>query len=235
MTATTTAVAARVPELLRDRPFRHYWTGQSISLFGDRISEIAIPLLAVLTLHADALQMGWLTAVGLLPSLLFSLHAGVWADRRGHRRRMMIAADLGRAALLATLPVGYALDLLALPQLYAVAFAVGALSVLFEVCNAALFVSLVPTRHYVQGNSLVNGSRAMSFVSGTSVGGVLVQILTAPFASSWTPCRISSPPASSPESRPLSHLPPDGHAAICGLVSATSSGHRSCGPTPSPP
>jgi MFS family permease len=136
----------------------------------------------VLALHADASQMGWLTAAGLFPNLLFSLHAGVWADRRGHRHRMMIAADLGRAALIATLPIAYALDVLGLPQLYAIAFAVGALSVMFEVCNAALFVSLVPTEHYIQGNSLVNGSRAMSYVSGMSVGGVLVQVLTAPFA-----------------------------------------------------
>jgi MFS family permease len=126
--------------------------------------------------------MGRLTAAGLFPSLLFSLHAGVWADRRGRRRRMMIAADLGRAALIVTLPVAYALDALGLAQLYAVAFAVGTLSVLFEVCNAALFVSLVPAEQYVQGNSLVNGSRAMSFVSGMSLGGLLVQLLTAPFA-----------------------------------------------------
>jgi MFS family permease len=175
-------VSDAVPELLRDRPFRRFWTGQSVSLFGDQISLIAIPLTAVLVLHADAAQMGWLTAAGLLPALLFSLAAGAWIDRRGRRRRIMIAADLARALLMGWLPVAYILGVLSLVQLYFIAFAVGAFSVLFDVCNATLFVSLVPSRHYVQGSSLMNGSRAMSFVAGPSIGGLLVQILAAPFA-----------------------------------------------------
>jgi MFS family permease len=175
-------VSDAVPELLRDRPFRRFWTGQSVSLFGDQISLIAIPLTAVLVLHADAAQMGWLTAAGLLPALLFSLAAGAWIDRRGRRRRIMIAADLARALLMGWLPVAYILGVLSLVQLYFIAFAVGAFSVVFDVCNATLFVSLVPSRHYVQGSSLMNGSRAMSFVAGPSTGGLLVQLLAAPFA-----------------------------------------------------
>ena len=66
-----------------------------------------------------AAQMGYLTALEWLPSLLFGLHAGAWVDRRGRRRRTMIAADLGRAALFASIPVCYALHVLTLPQLYA--------------------------------------------------------------------------------------------------------------------
>ncbi|MFC1420503.1 MFS transporter [Streptacidiphilus cavernicola] len=190
MTAPTAAgpaagrggVRSRIPELLRDRPFRGYWSGQTVSLFGDQVSMVALPLVAVLMLHAGAAEMGRLTAAGLLPSLLFSLHAGVWADRRGHRRRMMIAADLGRFLLVGSIPVVYAVGGLGLAQLYAVAFAAGTLSVLFEVGNAAVFVSLVPTERFVQGNSLVNGSRAMSYVGGTSLGGLLVQLLSAPYA-----------------------------------------------------
>jgi hypothetical protein len=83
---------------------------------------------------------------------------------------------------MASLPVAYVLDVLSLVQLYAIAFVVGAFSVLFDLSNATLFVSLVPTRHHVQGNSLLNGTRAMSFVAGPSIGGLLVQILAAPFA-----------------------------------------------------
>ncbi|MCM2419346.1 MFS transporter [Streptomyces sp. RKAG293] len=173
-------VAERVPALLRERPFRRYWTGQTVSLFGDQVSFLAIPLAAVLVLHADAAQMGWLSAAGLLPALLFSLPAGAWADRRGSRRRIMIAADLVRAALMLSLPAAYALDLLTLTHLYVIAFAVGACSVAFDVSNATLFVSLVPPGQYVDGNALVNGSRAFSFVAGPSVAGLLVQILAAP-------------------------------------------------------
>ncbi|GHJ90886.1 MFS transporter [Streptomyces sp. NE5-10] len=176
------ALTARVPELLRERTFRRYWSGQTVSLVGDQISLMALPLAAVLVLGADAAQMGWLKTLELLPALLLNLPFGAWADRRANRRRIMIATDLGRAALLLTLPVAHVLDLLTLGQLYVVAFGVGALSVLFEVCNATLFVALVPTERYVQANSLVNGSRSMAWLAGPSIGGLLVQVLTAPVA-----------------------------------------------------
>jgi MFS family permease len=175
-------LTARIPPLLRDRPFRRYWSAHTVSLFGDQISSIALPLAGVLVLHAGAAQMGYLNALIWLPSLLFALHAGAWVDRRGHRRLTMIVADLGRAALLASIPVCYALGLLSLWQLYAVAFGVGTLSVLFTVSDGAVFVALVDRGRYVQGNSLVYGSRAVSFVAGPSLGGLLVQALSAPFA-----------------------------------------------------
>ena len=94
-------------------------------MFGDQVSGVALPLAAVLALHAGAAQMGYLTALEWLPSLLFGLHAGAWVDRRGRRRRTMIAADLGRAALFASIPVCYALHVLTLAQLFAVTFARG--------------------------------------------------------------------------------------------------------------
>lgn len=174
--------AARVPDLLRERQFRRYWNAQTISMFGDQISGIAFPLAAVLVLHADAAEMGYLTALVWLPSLLFGLHAGAWVDRRGQRRATMIGADLGRFVLLATVPLCYALHVLTLAQLLAVAFATGTLSVLFSVSNSALFVAVVPEAKYVEGNSLVYFSRALSFVGGPSLGGLLVQVLSAPFA-----------------------------------------------------
>jgi len=175
-------VAARVPVLLHDRTFRRYWSGQTISLFGDQISAIALPLVGVLTLNATTAEMGFLTALVWVPALLFGLHAGAWVDRRGRRRRTMIGADLGRAALLASIPVSYAFGVLTLWQLYGVAFGVGVFSVLFTVGDPTLFVSIVPKDKYVEGNSLVYGSRAFSFVGGPSVGGALVQFLTAPLA-----------------------------------------------------
>ncbi|WP_282695105.1 MFS transporter [Streptomyces sp. CC208A] len=175
-------LTARVPALLRERTFRRYWTGQTVSLVGDQISLMALPLTAVLVLGADAAQMGWLKTLELLPALLLNLPFGAWVDRRANRRQIMIATDLGRAALLITLPVAYAFDLLKLGQLYAVALAVGALSVLFEACNSTLFAALVPTERYVQANSLVNGSRSTAWLAGPGIGGVLVQVLTAPVA-----------------------------------------------------
>jgi MFS family permease len=171
---------ATIPPLLRDTAFRRYWSGQTISMFGDQISSLAIPLVAVLTLRSNPAQMGILTALVWVPSLLFGLHAGAWVDRRGHRRATMIAADLGRAVLLATIPASYVAGVLTIWQLYAVAFGTGVLSVLFTVSQPTLFVALVSDRDYVAGNSLLYGSRAMSFVGGPSIAGVLVQALTAP-------------------------------------------------------
>jgi MFS family permease len=171
-----------VPALLRDRVFRRYWSASTISMFGDQISGIALPLAAVLALHVGAAQMGYLTALEWLPSLLFGLPAGAWVDRRGRRRMTMIGADLSRAALLASVPVCYALHALTLPQLYAVAFAAGTSSILFNVCDGTLFVSIVAPERYLDGQSLIYGSRALSFVGGPSIGGVLVQVLSAPFA-----------------------------------------------------
>jgi MFS family permease len=172
-----------VPAILREnRVFRRFWTGETISLFGDQISLIAIPLTAVLVLDANAKQMGYLIAAELAPNLFFALHAGAWVDRRGRRRQTMIATDLVRAAVLATIPFAYAIDALTIHQLYVVAFLAGTMTVFFHVSYSALFVALVPRERYVEANSLLFGSRAFSFVAGPSVGGVLVQVLKAPFA-----------------------------------------------------
>jgi MFS family permease len=170
-----------LPPLLADRPFRRYWSAQTISQFGDQISSVALPLAAVLVLHAGAAQMGYLVALEWLPSLVFAAPAGGWIDRLGHRRAIMIAADLGRAALLASIPASYAAGVLTIGQLYGVAAGAGTLSILFTVSDATLFVAVVPEQAYVDGSSLVNGSRALSYVGGPSLGGLLVQVLSAPF------------------------------------------------------
>ena len=172
----------RAPAALQLRDFRRFWTGETISLFGDQISLIALPLTGVLVLNASAAQMGLLGAAELVPNLLFSLHAGALVDRRGRRRQTMIFTAFGRAALLATIPVAYWLGVLTLAQLYLVGFLVGTLSVLFYVSYTTLFVSLVPRERYIEANALLNGSRALSFIGGPSVGGLLVQVFSAPAA-----------------------------------------------------
>jgi MFS family permease len=182
LTDAATARSSRIPATLRERDFRRFWIGETVSLFGDQITLIALPLAGVLALHASAAEMGYLTAAGIAPALVFSLHAGAWLDRRGRRRQAMLITVLGRAALLVTIPIAYWLDILTLAQLYVVAFLIGTLSVLFFVAYTTLFVSLVPRERYLEANSLLNGSRAFSFVGGPSVGGLLVQALSAPGA-----------------------------------------------------
>jgi predicted MFS family arabinose efflux permease len=172
----------RLPTLLRQNvPFRHFWTGQTISLFGDQVSLLAIPLLAVLTLHAGAAQMGLLGAAELVPYLLFAIHVGAWAGTR-RSRSLLIGADLGRAALLLSVPIAAIAGVLSMGLLYAVAFSVGTLSVVFDVAYETVFAQLVEPADYVDANSLLVGSRSVSIVGGKSAGGILVAALTAPVA-----------------------------------------------------
>ena len=175
-------IKQRTPVLLRELAFRRFWTAQTVSYLGDQVTMIALPLIAVLTLDATAAEMGLLTAAGALPNLLFALHAGAWIDRRGRRRTTMIATDVLRAVLLASVPVAYWLDALTLAQLYAVAFLAGSLAVVFAVCANSLFASLVPRERFVEGTSLVRGSYSFSWVAGPSAGGLLVQLLSGPAA-----------------------------------------------------
>jgi MFS family permease len=172
-----------IPSILtRNANFRRYFVGQSVSLIGDQVSLIALPLTAVLALHASPGQMGALTTAYLVPNLIFSLHAGVWVDRRGRRRQVMVATDVGRGLLMATIPLAFAFGHLTWPHLYAVSFLLGTLSVFFYVAYGAFFQVIVPRDDYVQANSLIHGSRAFSFFAGQSLGGVLVQLLRGPYA-----------------------------------------------------
>jgi MFS family permease len=176
-------VADRIAPPLRRQPeFLKLWAGQTVSVFGDAVTLLALPLTAVLTLHAGASQMGLLTAAGLAPHLLFSLPVGAWVEHRRGRRRVMVAADLGRAVLLGTVPVAAALGALTLVQLYAVAFAIGAFTVFFDLSYTSLFVLVVPRRDILEANSKLSLSRSLSWMGGPPLAGGLVQLLTAPFA-----------------------------------------------------
>ncbi|GAA2795373.1 MFS transporter [Kitasatospora paracochleata] len=186
---TTTATTDRAdradrpapPPLLRDRRFLRLWTAQSVSQLGDRISELALPLIAVTALHATAVQVSLLTALAWAPNLL-GLLFGAWVDQRPGKRRLMITADLVRAAALATLPLAHLLDAVSLGQLYAVAVVTGSAGVLFNSAYSPFFVRLVPRSQYVEANSRLSTSRSASYLVGPAIGGALVQALTAPVA-----------------------------------------------------
>lgn len=168
--------------LWRHRDFRRLWAGQTISVFGSQVTELALPLAAVLTLHASALQMGFLSAAGMAPWIMFALLVGVWIDRQLRRRWILVTADLGRAAILLSVPVAAAFHVLSLGQLFAVAFAAGCLTLAFNVAWGSYLNVLVPREQLVDGNSKLMGSYATAQIAGPSIAGVLVQAITAPFA-----------------------------------------------------
>ncbi|HVQ95216.1 MAG TPA: MFS transporter [Mycobacteriales bacterium] len=167
--------------LSRHRDFRRLWAGDTISQFGSMVTLIALPLLAVKTLHATPFEVGLLTAFETLAFLLVGLPAGAWVDRL-RRRDVLIVGDLLRALLLGSLPLAAWLDVLALPQVYLVALTAGICTVFFDVAYQSYLPHLVGREHLVEGNAKLQASQSVAQVAGPSVGGLLVQWLTAPYA-----------------------------------------------------
>ena len=102
--------------LLRHRDFRHLWAAETVSQLGSQVTLLALPVVAVTLLDATPLQMGVLSALETAAFLLIGLPAGAWVDR-WRRKRVLVATDVVRALALASLPVGWALGALGLPQL----------------------------------------------------------------------------------------------------------------------
>ncbi|MFD7817515.1 MFS transporter [Streptomyces sp. NPDC059785] len=167
--------------LWRNDDFRRLWAGQTASQLGEHSSLVVLPLFAVLTLDAGAGQLGVLRAVGQTPILLLSLFAGAWVDR-WRTRTLMVLTDAGRALALGAAAVAGLLGVLGLPALLVVAFAVGALSVFFDVAYQASLVRLVDRGQLVRGNSALEGSRSAAQIGGPALGGALVSVLSAPVA-----------------------------------------------------
>ncbi len=167
--------------LWRNRDFLKLWSGQTISVFGSVVGGTAMSFTAVLFLQATPFQMALLSAMQLVPAFLSGLFAGVWVDRLA-RRPVMIAADIGRAIVLMTIPLAALAHFLRVEQLYIVALAVSVLTIVFELSYQAYLPALVGKQHVVEGNSKLSASAAVSEFAGFSLGGWLVHIFTAPFA-----------------------------------------------------
>lgn len=175
-----TAGTVRTP-LWRDRRFATYWAGQGISQFGDRITELALPLIAVTSLHASARTVGLLTAAVWAPNLI-SLFIGTWVDQQRRKRHLLIAADLLRFGVLLSLPIAHWLGVVTLSQLVVVALVAGVGQVLYQTAYPSFFVSLVRRDQFIEANGLLSTTRSMSFVAGPAAAGGLIQVLTAPIA-----------------------------------------------------
>ena len=148
-------------------------------MVGTQMTLLALPLTAVLVLHATPAQMGVLAAVEFAPFLLFGLVAGAWVDRL-QAKRVMITADVARAALLTLVPLGAAMHVLSIGELFAVAFAIGAGSAFFDVAYLAIVPAIVGRDQLLPANARLEGTRAGAAIVGPGLAGALVQLLTAP-------------------------------------------------------
>jgi MFS family permease len=164
--------------LWRHPDFLKLWAGQTVSLVGTAVTMLALPTTAILVLHAGAFQVGLLAAAQRIPFPLFALFAGVWMDRV-RRKPLMIAADVGRALAVASIPVAAFAGALTLTQLYVVAALLGTLSVVFDVGYLAYLPALVEPEDLVEGNTKLQISFSVSGLLGPSLAGVLIQVFGA--------------------------------------------------------
>jgi MFS family permease len=175
------ATTARRPSLFRHPDFVKLWSAATISLFGTQVSQIAIPVIAVVILDVPAWQVALLGTLEFLPFLLFTLPAGVWVDRVP-RRRILISGDLGRAVMLATIPIAYALNALTIWQLYVVAFVNGIFTVFFDIADQSYLPTVVDRSQLVDANGKLQASVSTAQVVGQPLGGGMVGLLSAPIA-----------------------------------------------------
>jgi MFS family permease len=178
------ATAAGAPSgggLLRDRDFLLLWGGESISLIGSRVSVLAVPSIAILALHSGAFVVGVLIALQWVPFLLLGSLAGVWVDR-WPRKPVLTITNIGRAVLMALIPLAYLVHALALWELFVVAAVTGILTVFFQVAFRAYLPTLLKREQFVEGNAKLQLSQAVAQVGGTPIAGVLIGWLGATLA-----------------------------------------------------
>jgi MFS family permease len=175
------ASATRRPSLFRHPDFAKLFAAATISLFGTQVSQIAIPFIAVVILKVPAIEVALLGTLEFLPFLLFTLPAGVWVDRLP-RRRILISGDLGRALMLATIPIAYTFNALTIWQLYVVAFVSGIFTVFFDIADQSYLPTVVERDRLVDANGKLSASVSTAQVIGQPLGGGVVGLLTAPFA-----------------------------------------------------
>jgi MFS family permease len=167
--------------LWRNRSFLAVWSASTISIFGSLITRTALPFAAIFILDAGALDIAAIRSAELLAGLFVGLVAGAWVDRL-RRRPILIWADLGRAVLLASIPVAFVLNALTLVHLLLVAFAAAVLSTFFDVADNAYLPTVVPRRKLVAANSALTATGSVAEFSAFGIGGFLIEIFKAPIA-----------------------------------------------------
>lgn len=167
--------------------FRRLWLAQTLSCIGEQVTYLALPLTAAISLNATPAQMGVLMAMGSLPSLVIGVAAGELVDRHA-RRPILVAADIGRALLLALIPLAWLTGHLTLPLLYVIALLGGVCSLFFQIAYQAFVPTLLDRARLIEGNSLLELSRSAAEVIGPTLAGGLIQVLKAPLAIAIDAC-----------------------------------------------
>jgi MFS family permease len=194
--------------------FRRLWIGETVSQFGTFISQLALPLVAILVVHATTFEVGLLATFEMISFLIVGLPAGAWVDRMRYRW-VLIVNDLLRALALGSIPLAQLLGVLTIGQLYVVALITGVCTVFFDVAYQSYLPQLVDREALVEGNAKLQASESVSQIAGPGLGGLLIQWLTAPYAvlvdavsflwsAAWVGAIKARPPK--PPRKPDAHL-----------------------------
>jgi MFS family permease len=167
--------------LWRNGAFQRVWAAATVSIFGSLVTRVALPFVAIVTLNADAVGVALVRSMDLIAGLAVGLVAGAWVDRL-RRRPVLIWSDLGRAALLAVVPIAWVGGWLSLPVLLVVALLTAVLTTFFDAADNAYLPTVVPKPDLVRANGALAASGSVSEFAAFGSAGFLVQILTAPIA-----------------------------------------------------
>jgi len=167
--------------LWRNQAFVRVWAAATVSIFGSLITRIALPLVAILVLGSGAIEVAILRSLDLGATLAFGLVAGAWVDRL-RRRPVLIWADLGRAVLLGSIPVAFALGVLTYWHLLLVSGLAAVLTTFFDSADNAYLPTIVERERLVDANSALAASGSAAEFMAFGISGFLVQLLTAPIA-----------------------------------------------------
>ena len=168
-------------DLLRDRAYRRLWTSILMSSTGAQITMLALPLTAAVLLHASPQQMGLLTALELLPFVLFSLPGGVWLDRM-RKLPVYVAGELTLAAALLTVPLAHWAGWLSMGWLYLVGFVLGSVHTVAGSAAQVVLTQVVPRSRLVEAHAKNALASSGPEVAGPALGGMLIKAAGPPLA-----------------------------------------------------
>ncbi len=176
------AVLALPPgDLLRDATYRRLWTSILVSSFGGQVTMLALPLTAAVLLHATPTQMGLLTAIEILPFVLFSLPSGVWLDRV-HKLPVYVVGEVVIAFAVATVPLAWWLGWLSMGWMYFVGFLIGTVSTTAGSAAQIVLTQVVPRERLVEAHAKNALAVSGSEVAGPGFAGLLIKLFSAPLA-----------------------------------------------------
>jgi MFS family permease len=168
-------------DLLRDATYRRLWSSILISSFGGQVTMLALPLTAAVLLHASPTQMGLLTAMEIVPFVLFSLPSGVWLDRV-RKLPVYVVGESALSLVVASVPFAWWMGWLSMPWMYIVGFVIGTIYTTAGTAAQIVLTQVVARDRLVEAHAKNALATSGAEVAGPGLAGALIKLVGAPFA-----------------------------------------------------